>query len=263
MGRWLQKTKLYHKIICMRFRPILVFDSGIGGLSTLCSLKEEMPNEDFVYVADFLNSPYGNKTKREIEKVVTLSLKRCVEKFKPKCVVVACNTATAVCINHLRKSFFIPVFGCEPAVKMAKKSGKQKILVLCTRATKKYSRFLKEFDDITIFSPNKLAGMIDDNFFARDQIVSYLQKSLKNFENKFDAVVLGCTHYCLFKKDIENILGCPSFEGNKSIAVFVKSAIDSKSKKKGKIFLFSTDPQKQQYLEKCHKMKKGEKICVE
>ncbi len=262
MGK-LPKQKLFHRIICMRFFPILVFDSGIGGISTLCFLENKLKGEDFLYVADFLNSPYGNKPKKEIEKLVLSTLKKYVETFHPKSVVVACNTATAVCIKKLRKFFSIPIFGCEPAVKMAKNCGCKNILVLCTRATKKYSEFLKGFCDIKVYSPQKLAGIIDENFFDKNTINQYLQKCLMKFRKKFDCVVLGCTHYCLFKKEIENILGCKSFEGNKNIATHVKTVLKNIRNNGGTTKLISTDNLKQQYLEECYKKIKGEKICVE
>lgn len=249
----------------MRVFPIMVFDSGIGGLSTLCALKKALPNENFVYVADFLHSPYGNKTKKTICKIVTKTLQKYVFEYRPKCIVIACNTATAVCIENLRKVIEkTPIFGCEPAIKMAQRAGKKKILVLCTKATKKHSHFLHGFNGVTFNSPKRLAGLVDKYFFNKQKILKYIKKILKKFAQKFDAVVLGCTHYCLFKKEIENVLKCPSFEGNSSIAKHIKNFLINQAKThKGKTHLISTKAKKQHFLQACYKEIKGEKICVE
>lgn len=248
----------------MRNFPIMVFDSGIGGLGVLCEIEKILPKENFVYVADFLNAPYGNKTKTEIKEVVLKTLEKYVKKFKPKCLVIACNTATAASISEVRKTFLKTfVVGCEPAVRLALKENKKRILVLCTNATKKYSLYLKKFSNITIFSPKKLAMLIDQNYLKKDAIIKYLQRSLKKFSKRFDAVILGCTHYSLLKNEIEKILKAKSFDGNIAIAKYVQSKIEKNAKQKGKTKLISTLKQKKRFLECCYKKIKGEKICVE
>ena len=247
----------------MRNFPIMVFDSGIGGLGVLREIEKVLPNQNFVYIADFLHSPYGNKTKAEIKEIVLDVLKKYVKKFKPKCLVIACNTATAVCINDVRKMFQgIFVVGCEPAIKLAKKEGKKRILILCTMATKKYCSYLKSFDDIKIFSPKKLATLVDQNYLKKEKITRYLNRSLKKFCGEFDAVVLGCTHYSLLKNEIENILQTQAFDGNFAIAKYVKIKIGDAAKR-GKTKLISTIKKRQRFLIYCYKKIKGEKICAE
>ncbi len=241
----------------------MVFDSGIGGLGTLCEIEKSLPNEEFVFVADFQNSPYGNKTKKQIKDCVLTVLKKYVKKFEPKCLVVACNTATAVCIDEIRKTFDgVFCVGCEPAVKVAQKEGKTRILVLCTKATRKYSAYLKKQKNIVVFCPQKLATLIDNNFLCEETIIVYLNKCLKKFYKKFDAVILGCTHYVLFKKEIEKIVGCKTYEGNSGISKHISKNV-AHSKTKGKVHLISTTTKKEQFLIDCHQKIKGEKICVE
>ena len=247
----------------MRNSPILFFDSGIGGLTTLLEVQKIMLLENFVYVADFLNSPYGNKTKKQIFELAYLSILKYIKKYKPKCVVLACNTLTSVAINLFRKKFSIPFVGCEPATKVAKKDGKKNILVLCTRATKKYSKYLKHAQNITIFSPNKLAKLVDENYFKNTNLIdNYLKKQLKNFSG-FDAVILGCTHYVLLKKEIENILKAKAYEGNSSIASHIFEIIPKSTHKIGKTTLISTQKDKQKLLDESFRKIKGEKLCVE
>ncbi|MBR1926104.1 MAG: glutamate racemase [Clostridia bacterium] len=242
---------------------ILFFDSGIGGLSLLAK-AQKLFKGNFLYVADFLNSPYGSKTKSQIKQIVLDRLSGLIKEHNPKCVVLACNTATAVSIDEVRKIYpNIFVVGCEPAIKPALKSGCKNILVLCTQATKKYSVYLKNFDNITICCPKKLAKLIDENFLFKEQVIkNYLNKVLKKFYGKFDGVVLGCTHYVLFKDYIQKILGCKVFDGNlgasKQILKFVKTKNNTNS-----LILVSTLFQKQQYLNMCYKKVKEKSLCVE
>ena len=95
-----------------------VFDSGMGGISTLIELKRLMPNENFYYFGDSQNAPYGPKTKDEILKL-SLDVSEFLYSKKIKALVVACNTATSIAIDELRKKYpHIPVIGVEPAVKL-------------------------------------------------------------------------------------------------------------------------------------------------
>lgn len=247
----------------MRNSPILFFDSGIGGLTTLLEVQKIMFLENFVYVADFLNSPYGNKTKKQIFELAYSSILKYIKKYKPKCVVLACNTLTSVAIKLFRKKFSIPFVGCEPAVKVAKKDNKKNVLVLCTRATKKYSKYLKHTQNITIFSPNKLSKLVDENYLEnKNLIVKYLKKQLKKFLG-FDAAVLGCTHYVLLKKEIENILNAKAYEGNTAIANRIFKIIPKSTHKIGKTTLISTKKDRQKLLNESYRKIKGEKLCVE
>ena len=244
--------------------PILFFDSGLGGLTTLLIAQKVLPNENYIYVADFLNSPFGNKTKKDIKNLVTKNIKFYIKKYNPKCIVLACNTATAVCIKSLRSEVEIPIIGTEPAIKEALRLNSRKTLILCTQATKRYSQLLKSFsDNLAFFCPRKLAELIDQNFlYNMQKIKAYLNKSLKKFAHKFDACVLGCTHYSLVKTEIENILGFMVVDGNFGVAKQVEKVIKEKNKI-GKTLLISTDLNRQNLLYKSYKKLKGEKLCAE
>ena len=112
-----------------------VFDSGVGGLSVLKALREELPKESFIYLADSANAPYGRRTPVQILALALKNTEFLLEK-NVKVVVVACNTATGIAINDLRKIFPLPFIGMEPAVKpAAADSVTKRIGVLATSRT--------------------------------------------------------------------------------------------------------------------------------
>ena len=98
--------------------PIGIFDSGIGGISILEKLENVLPFENFIYLADNDNCPYGNKSKEEI---IKFSFKNCEKLIELNCkiIIVACNTATTNSINFLRSKISIPIIGIEPGLKPA------------------------------------------------------------------------------------------------------------------------------------------------
>ncbi|MFN3531087.1 MAG: glutamate racemase, partial [Candidatus Brocadia sp.] len=123
--------------------PIGVFDSGIGGISVLAVIIRILPNEEFVYFADTLHSPYGTKPE---DVVRTLSIKAAefLSFVGIKSLVVACNTATSVAINEIRRTYPFPVIGMEPALKPAIELGLTgKILVMATPLTLKSKKFIE------------------------------------------------------------------------------------------------------------------------
>lgn len=190
--------------------PIGFIDSGIGGASILKSLLSKLPNESYVYFADVLNAPYGNKSKKTIEKCVLNAVRFLVEKRAIKLLVVACNTASSAAKEKILKEF--PTLLCvfvEPPIKVAIDKNKQNILVLATKRTLKNNGNLKFYiksckkTNIKIkklFIKN-LAYLVDNDFENKDLIKKTLSKKIKN--KNYDAVVLGCTHYNFLKKEIK------------------------------------------------------------
>ena len=193
--------------------PIGVFDSGLGGITVLGELKKLMPNENFIYLGDSKNAPYGTKSEEEIKKHTT----ECVEKLIAmgvKAVVIACNTATSVAANDLRRDFSIPIIGIEPAVKPAalKYEGKN-IFVMATPMTLKKEKFLKLMKSyeknakiFPIPCPN-LVEIIEKGVICGKEIDDYLLDLFKPFEDKPVCVVLGCTHYPFVKEALKKYFG--------------------------------------------------------
>lgn len=190
-------------------KPIGVFDSGLGGISVLAQLQKLMPNEDFIYLGDSKNAPYGTKNEEEIKKHTKDCITRLID-MGVKAVVIACNTATSVAAEGLRKEFDIPIIGIEPAVKPAALKYKDgKIFVMATPMTLKKEKFLKLMesysylcDIVPVPCPN-LVEIIEKGVISGEEVDDYITKLFKPFESeKPSAIVLGCTHYPFIKDAI-------------------------------------------------------------
>lgn len=215
-------------------KPNLFVDSGLGGLTTLLQAQALLPEEKFIYCADFKNSPYGNKTLKQIQNIVLHNLKHLDAEYSPKSVVFACNTATATTIQEVRRHFpHTVVVGAEPAIKPALRSGKKKILVLCTKVTLKESSMVQLFkihkkENLDFCVLPELATLIDNFYSVNPQLIhKYLTEKLSRYRGRYDGVVLGCTHYIIVGQDIKNILGAEElFNGNFGIANRLKHCLD-------------------------------------
>lgn len=117
-------------------RPILMFDSGVGGLSVLSHTRALLPQASFVYVADNGGFPYGTRTESEIAARVPALLGRLVERCRPRLVVIACNTASTIALAAVRGALDVPVVGTVPAIKPAAEQSASRVIgVLGTDAT--------------------------------------------------------------------------------------------------------------------------------
>ncbi len=203
----------------MREDPIGFFDSGVGGISVLKRAVEIMPEENYIYFGDSLNAPYGTKTKEQVFELTESAIKRLVEK-NVKAIVVACNTATSIAVDELRKTTNVPIISMEPAIKPASEKTKGKVLLLATNVTlssdrvnKLIEKYDKENRVIKLPCP-ELAKKIEEVVFKNNNIDDYIFEILAPYkEENVTAVVLGCTHYPFVKDKIINIL-------DKSVVVF-------------------------------------------
>src|SRR3712207_6220192 len=117
-------------------KPLLIFDSGIGGLSVLAPLRALLPTAPIVYVADSAGYPYGTKKPAEIEARVPALLGRLAERFDPELVVIACNTASTIALDVVRAALDLPIVGTVPAIKPAAAVSRTRTIgVLGTEAT--------------------------------------------------------------------------------------------------------------------------------
>ena len=111
------------------------FDSGIGGTTIMNEVKKLLPYEDYYYIADSKNCPYGNKSDDELRKIVTKNVEE-LRKWGAQIIIIACNTATTRCINFLRQTYpNIKFIGTEPAIKLAASTDAKNILVMATPGT--------------------------------------------------------------------------------------------------------------------------------
>ena len=214
----------------MMKNEIGLFDSGVGGLKILEGLRKTMPNENFVYAFDRSFAPYGTKSEKAIIKRARTITEILLER-KVKAIVIACNTATAVAIEHLRASYDIDFIGVEPPVAPALKvNGNGKILLLCTNLTARSHRLARLCcvrDDIIIAPQKDLATLIEDNFLNLYAINEQIEKILAPYKGeKIKAVALGCTHYYYIKDKIAKFFnGVPVFTATDGVCNRVKSLV--------------------------------------
>jgi len=117
-------------------RPVLFFDSGVGGLSIVAPARAALPAAPFVYVADSAGFPYGTKSEAEIAARVPALLGRLAERYRPRLIVIACNTASTIALAAVRAALDLPIVGTVPAIKpAATMSATRTIGVLGTEAT--------------------------------------------------------------------------------------------------------------------------------
>jgi glutamate racemase len=117
-------------------RPILFFDSGVGGLSVLAPTRVLLPRASLVYAADSAGFPYGTKSEEEIAARVPALLGRLAERYRPRLIVIACNTASTIALAHVRAALDIPIVGTVPAIKPAALLSRTRVIgVLGTEAT--------------------------------------------------------------------------------------------------------------------------------
>ena len=203
-----------------------IFDSGIGGLTVLNACARTVPRATFYYYGDNLRAPYGNRSEEEITSFSREAL-LLFQKIKTDAVVIACNTATAAALPELRREFPMPIIGMEPAVKPAAKSCKN-VLVLATERTAKSARMsmlLGRFPDcnFTVHACPQLALAVEKYFTQGERFL--LSAHLP--EGKFDGVVLGCSHYSFFARQISAHYSAPVFDGNTGVAKRLNEVLSS------------------------------------
>ncbi len=210
---------------------VAFFDSGIGGLTVMAACRGLLPSATFYYYGDNRHAPYGNLPPRKIKKYVLRAFRR-FERLKVKAAVVACNTATALCVEELRALYPFPVIGAEPAVFLAAKEGGE-IFALSTRATyesARYQALCKRAAErypsakIRCYPCDFLAGEIEDNLGKKG---ADFTKGLPRGSPK--TVVLGCTHYPYAKGQIEGFYRCKVIDGNEGIARRLKSVLEGEN----------------------------------
>lgn len=195
--------------------PIAVFDSGVGGISVLQALLQEMPNENYWYYGDSANAPYGTKTLEEVRKLTISHVERFILEGA-KGVVVACNTATSAAVRILRQKYpEVPIIGIEPAVKPAVLSKhKPNVVVMATPMTireEKFHNLMERYMGMAHIIPLPCPGLmeyIEHGDVQGEELEQFLERLFEPFEkDKLDAVVLGCTHYPFVAKELQKVLG--------------------------------------------------------
>ncbi len=196
-------------------RPVGVFDSGVGGLSVLRALQAQLPHEHFIYIADQAHVPYGSRGLHQVRGFAT-GITRYLLSQKAKAIVVACNTASAAALAHLRATFpHTPFIGMEPAVKPAAETTRTGVVgVLATPATFQgalYASVVERFAQGTRLLEDTCPGLvqrIESGDLEGPQTEAILRRALRPMlAQGMDTVVLGCTHYPFVIPLIERLAG--------------------------------------------------------
>ncbi|WP_100639987.1 glutamate racemase [Marinobacter salexigens] len=193
---------------------VLVFDSGIGGLSVAACVHERLPAAAMVYLADNDAFPYGSQPESVVIERCCALIARALEQYPCDAVVVACNTASTIALPHLRAIIKVPVVGVVPAVKpAAAQTLNQRIGILATPATVRrpyLDELVREFASHCLVGRVGHPGLVQwAEGLARGVAVpqAELDSALASLrEAKVDTVVLGCTHYPLLLDSLKQSL---------------------------------------------------------
>ncbi len=195
---------------------ILVFDSGLGGLTVFREVKAVRPDASYVYVADDAGFPYGEMPEGALITRIVHVVGKAISVYKPDLVVIACNTASTLALAELRARFSVPFVGTVPAIKPAcAQSVSKRVSVLGTQATvgREYTRALiREFAagcDVHLVGSPRLAGYAEAELAGAAVSDRVIEEEIAGCfidadGRKTDTIVLACTHYPLLLERIRS-----------------------------------------------------------
>jgi len=189
-----------------------IIDSGLGGLTVLKECLKQLPEHTYLYYADSDNAPYGAKSKEAVYKLTKAAVDFLVEK-EADIIVIACNTATSAAATLLRQSYDLPIIGMEPALKPALLLAKnRRVLVTATHLTLQEQKFCDLITSLDACGLTDCVGLTDlvtfaeSGIFSRDVVLPFLMTAFADFDlSVYGSVVLGCTHFPLFREYFEEI----------------------------------------------------------
>jgi len=195
-------------------RPLLIFDSGVGGLSVLGAIRALIPAAPLVYAADSAGYPYGTKRPAEIEARVPALLGRLAERFDPELIVIACNTASTIALDAVRGALDLPVVGTVPAIKPAAALSRTRTIgVLGTEATVRQpyvDRLSAEFAaDCAVIRHGsaELVDLAEAKLRGEPAESGAFGRALEGLFGQpggdaIDTIVLACTHFPLVEDEL-------------------------------------------------------------
>jgi glutamate racemase len=191
-----------------------VFDSGFGGLTVLKALLEVLPNSDYTYFGDTARLPYGSKSVETVAKYA-VEAAHFLQNQGAEMLVIACNTATALALDQIKKASTVPVVGVvEPGAERASTASKnKKVIVLGTEATVNSHAYLKALQARGVQAHEKacplLVPLIEEGWIEHsvtEQVAHiYLDEAFSDGFKSADVLVLGCTHYPLIKSVLRKV----------------------------------------------------------
>lgn len=194
-------------VVALAHPRILVFDSGIGGLSVLREMVAARPDADYVYVADDAGFPYGGWEEGALVERILALMERLIDDHRPDLVVIACNTASTLVLGPLRARFSVPFVGTVPAIKpaaAATRSGLVSVLATPGTVRRDYTRGLIDafasHVAVTLVGSNALAGHAEAQMRGNPATDAEIAREIapcfqEDGERRTDTVVLACTHY--------------------------------------------------------------------
>ena len=199
--------------------PILLFDSGVGGLTVLAELRKLLPKAPVIYAADIAGLPYGAKSEAEVAARVCGLLGRMAERWQPRLICIACNTASTIALEMVRDVLETPIVGTVPAIKPAASCTRTGVIgVLGTEATIRQgyvdrleARFAQGktlirhgAGGLVELAEAKLRGEAVDPAAVRSEIAGFLSHP---DAGRLDTLVLACTHFPLLADELGVVLG--------------------------------------------------------
>ena len=257
-------------------RPIGIFDSGVGGLTVAREIQKLLPGEDMVYFGDTARVPYGTKSRETITKFSVENVEFLMRK-DVKLVVVACNTASALSLDFLKRCFRVPIIGViGPGAKAAARSTiSKRVGVIGTNATiasRSYEKAIKKVDPgILVASAGcpLFVSLVEEGWLkgsVTDAVASIYLAPLK--AARIDTLIMGCTHYPLLRKVIQEAMGRnvilidSAKEVAKEAEMILSSAgaLNSQSRRSRQHFFVSDEPSR--FLKVAERFLKRRVTCV-
>lgn len=196
-------------------RPIAVFDSGVGGFTVVRDIMALLPKENIVYVGDTARAPYGN---RSAEEIIHYSDEICtyLMRYNPKLIVIACNTATALALDYLRKNYNVPIVGvinagAKAALKVSQDGNIGVIGTTATINSRAYEgaiRKLSKTANVVSFACPLFVPLVEQGQYESQQAFDTVNAQLAPLkEQNIESLILGCTHYPFLKQLIQQSVG--------------------------------------------------------
>lgn len=194
--------------------PLLFFDSGIGGLSVLRVVRAALPNAPIVYAADYAGLPYGTKGEAEIAARVPALLGRLVERFRPRLVTIACNTACTIALSHVRAALDVPVVGTVPAIKPAAEATQTGVIGLLGTAATIRQPYVDRLQDahaagMTLLrhAAPELVEAAEAKMRGESVDAALYARAMRGLTgtpegDRLDVTILGCTHFPLVQDEL-------------------------------------------------------------
>jgi glutamate racemase len=196
-------------------QPIAILDSGVGGLTVVREVMRQLPREKIIYFGDTARTPYGPRPAEEVTRF-TREIVDYLVQFRPKMIVIACNTATAVALDDIRSRVAIPVVGViHPGARAANGRTQTGIVgVIGTEGTIRsgaYEQALKQLSpniEVISLACPRFVPLVEQGNFRSQETYETVSASLEPLKSrKLDTLILGCTHYPFLVETISEVMG--------------------------------------------------------